>query len=154
MPRLPSAGINVRNIYGAIFVISAVLYPYVYIAARASFLVDSGRLFEAARTLGSTPFSNFWRIVLPVSRPAIVAGLSLVVMEVLNEYGAVKYYGISTFTTGIFRAWFSLEDLQAAIDHQISGRLPFTGSIAGHDLLVQVGSISQLIVGYPLFLDE
>ncbi len=112
---IESAGINVRNIYGAIFVISAVLYPYVYIAARASFLVDSGRLFEAARTLGSTPFSNFWRIVLPVSRPAIVAGLSLVVMEVLNEYGAVKYYGISTFTTGIFRAWFSLEDLQAAI---------------------------------------
>lgn len=107
--------INVRNIYGAILVISSVLYPYVYLAARASFLVDSGRLFEAARTLGSTPFSNFWRIVLPVSRPAIVAGVSLVIMEVLNEYGAVKYYGVTTFTTGIFRAWFSLEDLQAAI---------------------------------------
>lgn len=107
--------INVRNMYGAIFVISSVLYPYVYIAARASFLLDSGRLFEAARTLGSTPFANFWRVVLPVSRPAVVAGLSLVIMEVLNEYGAVKYYGVNTFTTGIFRAWFSLEDLQAAI---------------------------------------
>ncbi len=112
---LELSGLNVRNIYGAIVVISSVLYPYVYIAARASFLVDSGRLFEAARTLGSTPFSNFWKIVLPVSRPAIVAGMSLVIMEVLNEYGAVKYYGVTTFTTGIFRAWFSLEDLQAAI---------------------------------------
>lgn len=112
---LEAGGINIRNLYGAIFVISSVLYPYVYIAARASFLTDSGRLFEAARTLGGSPLTNFWRIVLPVSRPAIVAGLSLVVMEVLNEYGAVKYYGVNTFTTGIFRAWFSLEDLQAAI---------------------------------------
>jgi len=112
---LETNGINIRNIYGAIVVISSVLYPYVYIAARASFLSDSGRLFEAARTLGSSPFANFWRVVLPVSRPAIVAGLSLVIMEVLNEYGAVKYYGVNTFTTGIFRAWFSLEDLQAAI---------------------------------------
>ena len=107
--------INVKSLFGAIVVLSSVLYPYVFIAARASFLSDSGRLFEAARTLGGSPLTNFWRVVLPVSRPAIVAGLSLVVMEVLNEYGAVKYYGVNTFTTGIFRAWFSLEDLQAAI---------------------------------------
>ena len=112
---LPGAGIDVKNLAGATIVISSVLYPYVYIAARASFLADSGRLFEAARTLGSSPLANFWRIVLPISRPALIAGLTLVVMEVLNEYGAVKYYGVNTFTTGIFRAWFSLEDLQAAI---------------------------------------
>jgi iron(III) transport system permease protein len=92
-----------------------VLFPYVYLPAKAAFQLQSASVFEAAASLSDRPFYNFRRIALPLARPAIAGGLFLVLMEVLNDYGAVKYFGINTFTTGIFKAWFSMGDLEAAI---------------------------------------
>jgi len=107
--------LDILNIYGAMFIMSLALFPYVYVIARTAFLSRFRSLLEASQTLGASPIQSFFRVILPVSRPALVAGLTLVSMEVLNDYGAVTYYGVATFTTGIFRSWFALEDLQAAI---------------------------------------
>ena len=106
---------DIMNIYGVIWVMATVLYPYVFLSARTAFARQAGRLQEAASSLGRSKINSFFSVVLPVARPAIVAGLLLVVMETLNDYGTVKYYGVPTFTTGIFRAWLSLGDLQSAI---------------------------------------
>ena len=100
---------------GAIFVMSLVLYPYVYIASRAAFLLQSASLIEMSRSLGRSMWATFSKVVLPLAWPAIFSGLILVVMEVLNDYGVVQYYGIPTFTTGIFRSWLSLGNLPQAI---------------------------------------
>jgi iron(III) transport system permease protein len=100
---------------GAGVMLALVLYPYVYLISRTSFQQQSSGILESARILGKGPWTSFFQVALPLARPAIVAGLTLVTMEVLNEYGAVKYFGVSTFTTGIFRAWFSLGDGPAAI---------------------------------------
>lgn len=107
--------IDILNIYGLIMVLSLSLFPYVYVSSRAVFLYQSNRLIEASKILGASEARTFFSIVLPVARPAIVAGVFLVLMEVLNDYGAASYYGISTFTTGIFRTWFSLEEPTTAI---------------------------------------
>ncbi len=116
--RLRSAVMSLR---GAVVLMALVLYPYVYVIARASFLRQSGAVLETARALGRGPWNTFVRVALPMSRPAVVGGLTLVLMEVLNEYGAVKYFGVPTFTTGIFRAWFPLNDPVAAM--RLSGIL-------------------------------
>tara|TARA_R110002012_G_scaffold79089_2_gene201378 strand:- start:10668 stop:12335 length:1668 start_codon:yes stop_codon:yes gene_type:complete len=108
--------IDIMNFWGVAVVMSLVLFPYVYVVARSSFMSQSATLLEASRILGSSSWRTFFRIALPISRPAIIGGLSLVMMEVLNDYGAVKYYGVSTFTTGIFRAWFSFGDPNSAIN--------------------------------------
>ena len=108
-------GFDIMNIWGAIVIMSMVLYPYVYLLTRASFLYQSVNVIEASRTLGKSPLKTLLKVAIPVSRPAIIGGLSLVIFEVLNDYGAVMYYGIPTFTTGIFRAWFSLGEIQTAI---------------------------------------
>jgi iron(III) transport system permease protein len=107
--------VDVMNIYGLMFVLSISLYPYVYISSRVVFRYQSSRLIEASKILGASEFKTLFRIVLPLARPAIIGGLILVLMEVLNDYGAAKYYGVPTFTTGIFRAWFSLEEPSTAI---------------------------------------
>jgi iron(III) transport system permease protein len=106
---------HVMRIEMVALIFGVVLYPYVYLLARALFEQRSGRVLEAARMLGRGPWSVFFRIGVPLARPAIAAGLALVLMEILNDYGAVTYYGVTTFTTGIFRAWFSLGDLDTAI---------------------------------------
>ncbi len=106
---------------GVTVMMALVLYPYVYVIARASFLRQSGAVLETARSLGRGPWNTFFRVALPMSRPAVVGGLTLVLMEVLNEYGAVKYFGVPTFTTGIFRAWFPLNDPTSAM--RLSGIL-------------------------------
>jgi iron(III) transport system permease protein len=85
------------------------------VVSRAVFLYQSSRLIEASKTLGASEFQTFFKIVLPMARPAIVGGLVLVLMEVLNDYGAAKYYGVNTFTTGIFRSWFALEEISTAV---------------------------------------
>jgi len=106
---------NVMRIEVVALIFAFVFYPYVFLLTRALFEHRSGRALEAARLLGRGPWSVFFRVAVPLARPAVVAGLALVLMEILNDYGAVTYYGVTTFTTGIFRAWFSLGDLDTAI---------------------------------------
>ncbi|HEY5789173.1 MAG TPA: iron ABC transporter permease [Gammaproteobacteria bacterium] len=104
----------VRSLGGAIAMLSLVLYPYVYLLARAAFLEQSVQALDAARILGCGPWQRFLRVTLPGARPAIIAGLSLALMETLADYGTVQYFGVQTFTTGIFRTWFGLGDAGAA----------------------------------------
>ncbi len=105
---------EIRSMSGAIFVMSFVLYPYVYLLARASFLEQSRNLKDAARLLGYSRKQAFLKITLPIARPAIIAGLSVALMETLADYGAVSYFGVSTFTTGIFRTWYGLDSITNA----------------------------------------
>ncbi|MFD2551114.1 ABC transporter permease [Bizionia sediminis] len=112
---LPFVRIDIMNRAGLAFVLSVSLFPYVYVSARAFFLNQANNLLEASKMLGVGERKTFFKLMLPLARPAIVAGLVLVLMEVLNDYGAAKYYGVNTFTTGIFRSWFSLEEPQTAV---------------------------------------
>ncbi|MGF1642652.1 MAG: ABC transporter permease [Thiotrichales bacterium] len=105
---------EIRSLGGAILMLSLVLYPYVYLMARAAFLEQSICVLEVSRTLGSSPLASIYRVALPLARPAIITGLSLALMETLADYGTVQYFGIATFTTGIFRTWFGLGDSAAA----------------------------------------
>jgi iron(III) transport system permease protein len=105
---------QIRSRGGAIFMFSFVLYPYIYLLARAAFLEQSVAVLEVSRSLGNGAWRTFFQVALPLARPAIIAGLSLVLMETLADYGTVQYFGISTFTTGIFRTWFGLDDVSAA----------------------------------------
>lgn len=105
---------QIRSLPGAIVMLSLVLYPYVYLLSRAAFLEQSVCVLEVSRTLGAGPWTSFRRVALPLARPAIVAGLSLALMETLADYGTVEYFGVPTFTTGIFRTWFGLADPAAA----------------------------------------
>jgi len=109
-----------RSLGGAIVVLSLCLYPYVYLLARAAFIEKSPNLIHAAMTMGLTARGAFWRVALPLARPAIVAGLTLVLMEVVADYGAVSYFGLQTFSTGIYRAWLSLSDKVSASQLAIS----------------------------------
>jgi iron(III) transport system permease protein len=106
---------DILSLPGAIIIFSLALYPYVYLMTRAYFLRQSRLLFEVSASLGLTPGQSFRRVALPMARPAIVAGVSLALMEVLNDYGLVKYFGVDTFTTGIFNAWFAFGNLNAAM---------------------------------------
>ncbi len=106
---------DVRSLGGAVAMFTLVLYPYVYLLARNAFLERSSGMLEAARTLGLGPWRVFWRVSLPLARPAVAAGVALVLMETLADYGTVAYFGVDTFTTGIYRAWFSLGDRPAAV---------------------------------------
>ena len=99
---------EIRSLGGAIAMLSLVFYPYVYLLARAAFAEQSGSVMEAARSLGCSQRSAFVRVALPLARPAIVVGLSIALMETLADYGTVQYFGISTFTTGIYRTWNGL----------------------------------------------
>jgi len=105
---------EVRSVGGAITMFVFVLYPYVYLLARTAFIERASGMVEAARTLGFGPWRSFFRVSLPLARPAIAAGVALALMETLADYGTVSYFGVQTFTTGIYRAWFSLGDRGAA----------------------------------------
>ena len=105
---------EIRSLEGAALMLSLVLYPYVYLLSRAAFLSQSLCVLDVSRTLGNGPWASFFRVALPLARPAIVAGLSLALMETLADYGTVQYFGVSTFTTGIFRTWYGLNNAAAA----------------------------------------
>ncbi|MDZ7824446.1 MAG: iron ABC transporter permease [Ahrensia sp.] len=105
---------EVRSVWGAALMLIFVLYPYVYLLARAAFLRQSPTAYFAARTLGHTPWSAFWRVSLPVARPAIAGGVLLVLMETIADFGTVAHFGVQTFATGIYQAWFSMGDRAAA----------------------------------------
>ena len=105
---------DIRTLPGAMLMFVFVLYPYVYLLARTAFLERAGGVLEAARTLGIGPWRAFFTVSLPLARPAIAAGVALALMETLADYGTVAYFAVNTFTTGIYRAWFSLGDRVAS----------------------------------------
>ncbi len=105
---------DVRSTAGAVLMFSLVLYPYVYLMARTAFLERGGATLEVARSLGLTPWQGWLRVSLPMARPAIAGGVALALMETLADFGTVSYFAVQTFTTGIYRAWFSLGDRVAA----------------------------------------
>jgi iron(III) transport system permease protein len=105
---------QVRSLPGAALMLTFVLYPYVYLLARAAFLQQSATAFLAARALGRTAWGAFWAVSLPMARPAIAGGVLLAVMETIADYGTVAYFGVQTFATGIYTSWFSLADRAAA----------------------------------------
>jgi len=98
---------EIRARWLAIVVLSAALYPYVYLLARAAFREQSGCSYEVARALGCGPFGVFRRVGLPLARPAIAAGVALALMETVADYGTVQYFGVQTLTTGIFSTWLN-----------------------------------------------
>ena len=104
----------IRSLGGAIVMLGLVLYPYVFLLARASFLERSASALEVSRTLGYNVLQSFFRLALPLARPAIATGVSLALMETLADYGTVQYFGVSTFTTGIFRTFYGFDDITAA----------------------------------------
>lgn len=101
---------EIRSLGGAAMMLAFVLYPYVYVLARVAFLEQSASMAEAGRTFGYGRLGIFWNVSLPLARPAIAAGVALALMETLADYGTVSYFGVQTFTTGIFNAWFSQGD--------------------------------------------
>ena len=110
-----------RGVVGAAMILSLVLYPYVYLLARAAFLRQGATAFDAARSLGHAPLAAFFRVALPLARPAWIAGLTLALLETLADFGAVSILGVDTFTTAIYKTWFGLYSLPAAA--QLSGLL-------------------------------
>lgn len=105
---------DIRSAGGAAAMFVLVLYPYVYLLARTAFVERTGNVLEVSRSLGLGPWASFFRLSLPLARPAIAGGVALALMETLADYGTVAYFGVQTFTTGIYRAWLSLGDRQAA----------------------------------------
>jgi len=107
LPRVRSAG-------GVILVLVLVFYPYVYLLARSAFLAQGKGLMEAARSLGQTPWQGFWKVALPMARPAIGAGVALALMETLADFGAVSVFNFDTFTTAIYKTWYGFFSLGTA----------------------------------------
>lgn len=107
--------IDIMSIPGAIFIFSIFLFPYVYIISRSYFTNYTASLIESARMLGKNYWQTFYSVVLPISRGVIASGCSLVLMEVANDYGVVNYFGINTFSIAIFKVWFGMNDIGAAI---------------------------------------
>jgi iron(III) transport system permease protein len=105
---------EIRSLGGAAAMLTFVLYPYVYLLARAAFLQQSATAYIAARTLGQTPWGAFRKVSLPIARPAIAGGVLLALMETLADFGTVSYFGVQTFATGIYQSWFSFFDRSAA----------------------------------------
>ncbi|MEM7542505.1 MAG: iron ABC transporter permease [Pseudomonadota bacterium] len=133
---------QIRSVGGAAMVLTLALYPYVYLFARSAFLQQSATYFEAARVLGASSFVAFWRIALPSARPAIAGGVALVLMETIADYGVADYFGITTFTTGIFRTWYGLGDKHGAM--QLAAYLfTFALALVLLELLARRGRVSN-----------
>ena len=107
--------INVMNMRGAIVIFTLTLYPYVYMMVRSALQKQSASFIESATLLGASKWKVFWRIVLPLARPALVAGTLLVVLETLNDFGLVDFFNVQVFSFAIFNAWFSFGDVGSAI---------------------------------------
>jgi iron(III) transport system permease protein len=105
---------NIRSLPGAALMLVCVYYPYVYLLARTAFGEQSATAYLAARTLGQGPWGAFLRVSLPMARPAIAAGVLLAIMETIADYGTVAHFGVRTFSTGIYQAWFAMQDRAAA----------------------------------------
>ncbi len=105
---------DIRSMGGAVLVLSSVLYPYVYLACRSMFLMQGRAAADVARTLGAGPLKVFWRIQIPMARPAIMIGLTLVMMETLNDIGAVEFLGVNTLTFSVYSTWLNRGSLSGA----------------------------------------
>ncbi len=105
---------EIRSIEGAITVLSLVLYPYVYLLARAAFVEQAAQLYEMSRCLGKSQTQSFFRVALPLARPAIIVGVTLALMETINEFGTVEFFAVPTLTAGIFDVWLNMSSLSAA----------------------------------------
>lgn len=105
---------RIRSLPAAILVLSAALYPYVYLLSRAAFREQSGSVYEVSRALGTGGWRMFWRVGLPLARPAIVAGAAIVMMETVADYGVVSYFGVQTLNTGIFTTWLEARNAGGA----------------------------------------
>ncbi len=105
---------EIRSLGGAIAMMTLTLYPYVYLLARAAFLEQSVCVIEVSRTLGCSPWQSFRRVALPLARPAIVVGVALVLMESLNDFGTVDFFGVKTFTAGIYDVWLNMNSVAGA----------------------------------------
>ena len=105
---------EIRSLGGAIAMLSLVLYPYVYLLARAAFQEQSICVLEVSRTLGRGPWRSFFTVALPLARPAIVAGLVLVLLETLNDFGTVDFFAVNTFSRGIFNVWLGMNNVSGA----------------------------------------
>lgn len=105
---------DIRSLYGAILVATMALYPYIYLAARASFVQQSVCVLEVARTLGRTPFGAFAAVALPLARPALAAAAALVAMECMNDFGAMQYLGVQTVTVAVYTTWLQRSSLPGA----------------------------------------
>jgi iron(III) transport system permease protein len=114
--RLP----DLRSLPGAIFVLSFVLYPYVYLTTRVMFMTQAASLLEAARTLGAGRTAVFWRVALPLARPAIAVGVSLALLETLNDIGASEFLGVQTLTVSVYTTWVTRSDLAGAAQIALS----------------------------------
>ncbi|MEE4153768.1 MAG: iron ABC transporter permease [Erythrobacter sp.] len=106
---------QIRSLPGAALILALVLYPYIYLLARAAFVSQSPSQFRAARSLGAGPWRAFRQVALPAARPAIAGGLALVLMEVLADFGVAEYFALPTFSTGIFRSWLAMGDRDGAM---------------------------------------
>ena len=163
---------EIRSLGGAAAMLTFVLYPYVYMLTRVAFSEQSTPLTEAGRTFGLSRAGIMWRVSLPLARPAIAAGTALAVMETLADFGTVSYFGVNTFTTGIFNAWFSQGDrtsasklavilllfvaLAMALEyaarrrsqfHQVSGRVPKRSPLTGFRRVA-----ATILCGLPIFV--
>jgi iron(III) transport system permease protein len=107
---------DITSYGGVVLIMTAVLYPYVYLLTRTAFLEQSAGTLEAARALGTSAMGIFWKVMLPLARPSIAAGLALALMETLADFGTVSIYGYSTFTVAIYRVWFGLFSRKAATE--------------------------------------
>lgn len=105
---------EIRSLGGAISMMTLVLYPYVYLLSRAAFMEQSICVLEASRVLGRGPFRSFFSVALPLARPAIIIGISLVLMETLNDFGTVDFFAVSTFTLGIYDVWLNMNNVAGA----------------------------------------
>ena len=106
--------LDIMSIEGAIIVMSLVLYPYVYLICKTYLRAESSSIIDASKTMGFSNFQILYKVVIPISRPAIVAGVILAVMEAVADFGVMDYYGVSTFVTGIFRTWFGMGSVEDA----------------------------------------
>ncbi|CAN5118163.1 iron ABC transporter permease [soil metagenome] len=147
---------DVRSYWGVVTTMSLVFYPYVYLVAKAAFAERGTAMVEAAHSLGQTSFAGFWRLAMPLARPAIAAGLTLALMETLADFGTVSVFGYDTFTTAIYRVWFGMFDRAAAgqialtlmgfaallliLERTSRGRSRFGIADAGRARLVELGT--------------
>ena len=105
---------DIRSTAGAAFVLTFVLYPYVYLTSRVVFLMQGRNIADVARTLGASPTRTFLRVLLPVARPAIGAGVILVLMETINDIGVAEYLGVRTLTSAVYVTWINRGSLEGA----------------------------------------